>query len=89
MPVPKRKRSRQRRDTRFANKGITPVTFGSCDNCEAIILPHLVCKGCGFYRGRKVLFTKADRAEKRAGLLKVAQDKVQKAAASSATNAQE
>lgn len=65
MPVPKRKRSRQRRDTRFANKGIKASAFSSCSQCQEVIMPHQVCKGCGFYRGRKVLATKAERAVKR------------------------
>lgn len=65
MPVPKRKRSRTRRDKRFANKGIKARGFNSCNNCEATVSSHQVCKECGFYRGRKVLTTKAERAVKR------------------------
>ncbi len=66
MPVPKRKRSRQRRDTRFANKGLSVSAFNACSNCQAIVVPHSLCKECGFYGGRKVATTKAERAIKRA-----------------------
>ncbi len=66
MPVPKRKRSRQRRDTRFANKGLTVSAFNACAQCKAIVVPHSLCKECGFYGGRKVAITKAERAVKRA-----------------------
>lgn len=65
MPVPKRKRSRARRDSRFANKGIKVKAISGCLNCKDPIVPHTACKNCGFYKGVKVLTTKADRAVKR------------------------
>lgn len=65
MPVPKRKRSRARRDSRFANKGIKPKALAACKNCKAAQLPHQVCKNCGHYKGVKVLVTKAERTLKR------------------------
>lgn len=67
MPVPKRKRSRARRDSRFANKFIAPQIFATCGNaaCGEKLLPHRACGVCGFYKGRKVLATKNDRGVKR------------------------
>lgn len=65
MPVPKRKRSRQRRDKRFANKGLSFPQVGLCNNCDAPLLGHQACKDCGFYKGRKVLATKTERSDKR------------------------
>ena len=65
MPVPKRKRSRARRDKRFANKGMKPRSFTSCANCEETLMAHQACGSCGYYKGRKVLETKGDRAVKR------------------------
>lgn len=61
MPVPKRKRSRARRDSRFANKGMVMHTIVTCKNCEAPLLPHIICSTCGFYKGVKVMNTKIDR----------------------------
>jgi large subunit ribosomal protein L32 len=61
MPVPKRKRSRARRDSRFANKGMVMHSITACNNCEAPLLPHAACHICGFYKGVKVLNTKIDR----------------------------
>jgi large subunit ribosomal protein L32 len=66
MPVPKRKRSRARRDSRFADKGITAQTVSGCKNCQAPVLSHQICLSCGFYKGAKVLSTKLDRKLKRA-----------------------
>ena len=65
MPVPKRKRSKARRDKRFANKGIQVSAFASCKNCEAPVAPHQVCASCGFYKGVKVIATKSERTVKR------------------------
>lgn len=71
MPVPKRKRSRARIRSRFANKGIDPKAFTSCSNCQEPLAPHVACKGCGFYKGSKVLVTKSERSAKRAEVNKV------------------
>ena len=65
MPVPKRKRSRARRDKRFANKGMTEHSVAECANCQGPLVSHQACTSCGHYKGRKVLTTKADRAVKR------------------------
>ena len=66
MPVPKRKRSRARRDKRFANKGMQIKSFTTCPNCDEAIMTHQACLACGHYKGRKMLITKSDRAVKRA-----------------------
>ncbi len=65
MPVPKRKVSRSRRDKRSANKGLKPKAFSACQNCSEPIAPHQVCAACGYYKGRKIMRTKADRAQAR------------------------
>lgn len=61
MPVPKRKVSRARRDKRSANKGLKPKTIAACQTCQAPLMPHQVCKECGYYKGTKILRTKLDR----------------------------
>lgn len=71
MPVPKRKRSRARRDSRFANKGIKVKAIVYCPNCSEPSLPHQACMKCGFYKGIKSLSTKIERVVKRAELSRV------------------
>lgn len=66
MPVPKRKRSRARRDKRFANKGMQVKTFAACPSCDEAVMPHQACLACGHYKGRKCMATKDDRRVKRA-----------------------
>lgn len=65
MPVPKRKRSKARRDKRFANKGLTMTAFSACPSCQKAVAPHQVCPHCGTYKGKKVMTTKIERALKR------------------------
>lgn len=65
MPVPKRKRSRARRDKRFANKGLEETAFTKCAECNTPLLPHQACRECGFYKGSKLFQAKADRSERR------------------------
>lgn len=68
MPVPKRKRSKARRDSRFANKALKPKQIASCQQCKSAIAPHQLCKECGYYKGVKVVTTKVERLVKRAEL---------------------
>jgi large subunit ribosomal protein L32 len=82
MPVPKRKRSRARRDSRFANKGIQVKAFALCKNCQSPVMPHQVCKDCGYYKGKKVIATKAERSVKRNEIKQAAQARVQEQKAS-------
>lgn len=65
MPVPKRKRSRARRDSRFANKGMVEGAITLCQNCKEALRPHIACTACGFYKGTKVLQTKGERVIQR------------------------
>jgi large subunit ribosomal protein L32 len=70
MPVPKRKVSRARKGKRNANKGIRPKGYTSCANCNDPLPGHTACASCGFYKGVKVLITKAERGQKRTELRK-------------------
>ena len=51
MAVPKRKTSKQRSNTRYANwKAATPEV-GECTQCHEPKIAHRICKHCGFYDG--------------------------------------
>jgi large subunit ribosomal protein L32 len=62
MPVPKRKRSRARRDKRFANKGIKPQSVALCANCNEAVMTHQACKACGHYKGHQTRKAKSARS---------------------------
>ncbi len=40
---------------RRSHHALKAKTFAVCTNCEQPKETHIVCKNCGFYRGRKVL----------------------------------
>jgi large subunit ribosomal protein L32 len=55
LAVPKRKTSRQRRDTRRATHAIEATRMGRCPRCSSPVRTHHVCGVCGYYRGRPVV----------------------------------
>ncbi len=55
MAVPKRRVSRQRRDTRRANWKLTVPNLIKCPKCHELIRPHRVCSECGYYKGTEVV----------------------------------
>ncbi len=54
-PVPKKRTSRAKRDSRRAHDFLTAPTLVACKNCGASRVPHTVCASCGQYGGRQVL----------------------------------
>ena len=57
MAVPKRKQSKQRSATRYAQWKITPAAVGECPQCHETKAPHRVCRKCGYYDGVKKVET--------------------------------
>ncbi|MCP5468380.1 MAG: 50S ribosomal protein L32 [Deltaproteobacteria bacterium] len=55
MPVPKRKKSKSRRDMRRSSHKLTATNPSACPNCQAPKLPHCVCSNCGQYKKIDVL----------------------------------
>lgn len=59
MPNPKRRHSKQRRDTRRAHDALSMPCLSKCPQCGDSKLPHRVCLSCGSYRGVQVLDVEA------------------------------
>lgn len=57
MPVPKRKTSRTKRDTRRATHQIEAPAKSVCPQCHQPKLPHRVCPACGYYNGKEIIET--------------------------------
>ena len=55
---PKKRHSRQRKGKRRASIHLKKSTGVTCPNCGAITLQHMVCKKCGFYKGKQFLMLK-------------------------------
>jgi large subunit ribosomal protein L32 len=57
MAVPKRKKSKSRRDKRRTHQKLEAPNLSECPQCGEAKLPHHVCPACGYYKGRKVIET--------------------------------
>jgi large subunit ribosomal protein L32 len=55
MAVPKRRKSRAKRDSRRATHKISARAYNECPNCAAPKEPHRACGACGWYKDRYVL----------------------------------
>ena len=68
MGLPAKRRTKQSKRERAAHIKLTSRTLAACPHCKVKILPHRVCRSCGFYKGKDVLnmTAKADRKKKRA-----------------------
>ncbi len=64
MAVPKRKTSKQRKNTRrSATYKLTAPGMAECPQCHAQKLTHRICPECGYYNGRKVVETEKPKKE--------------------------
>jgi large subunit ribosomal protein L32 len=54
MPLPSFRNSRSKVRRRRSHHALKPSAVNVCSNCAAPVLPHTVCKSCGFYKGRAV-----------------------------------
>jgi large subunit ribosomal protein L32 len=61
MAVPKKKKSKSRRDMRRANHDrVTAPSLSTCSNCDELMIGHRMCPECGFYKGRQIVEIAAD-----------------------------
>jgi large subunit ribosomal protein L32 len=61
-----RRHSNSRRDHRRKSNKIAVKTLTVCSNCGALVLPHRVCRACGYFRGKLLVAQKAKKTEKTA-----------------------
>ena len=54
MAVPKRKTSKARRDKRRANWKLVIPGMVKCPHCQEYMMPHRICKACGYYNNKEV-----------------------------------
>lgn len=55
---PKKKISNVQQATRRAAKQLTLQQLSRCSHCQAPTVPHIVCKECGYYKGKPVVVVK-------------------------------
>ncbi len=52
---PKKRHSRARQGKRRAAIKLSIRSTVLCSNCQSPVLPHTICKTCGFYKGKEVV----------------------------------
>lgn len=55
MGVPKRRWSKARTRSRRAHFKLNAPTLVECPQCHEMMMPHRVCKNCGYYDGRRII----------------------------------
>ncbi len=55
MAVPKKKKSKSKRDMRRSHHRVTLPNVSTCAQCHEPVLPHHVCPECGAYKGKTIL----------------------------------
>ncbi|MFQ5846779.1 MAG: 50S ribosomal protein L32 [Candidatus Methylomirabilales bacterium] len=53
--LPKRRHSNARTRKRRTHDSLSLPALSICPRCREPMLPHRVCPGCGYYRGREVV----------------------------------
>ena len=61
MAVPKKKKSRSRRDMRRSHDRVSMTGVTTCQQCHEPVLPHRICRECGTYRGKTIIQTAEDK----------------------------
>ncbi|MBC8456435.1 MAG: 50S ribosomal protein L32 [Deltaproteobacteria bacterium] len=61
MAVPKKKKSKSRRDMRRSHDNVKLSNVTTCPHCHEPVLPHHVCTECGTYKGRTILKTEESK----------------------------
>ncbi len=57
MAVPKKRKSKAKRDTRRSHDKIRLANVATCTQCHEPVLPHHICPECGAYKGRTIVKT--------------------------------
>ncbi|MBW1973194.1 MAG: 50S ribosomal protein L32 [Deltaproteobacteria bacterium] len=60
MAVPKRKKSKSRRDKRRTHKKLSAPALVPCPQCNELKPPHRACFYCGTYKGEEVIKIKEE-----------------------------
>ena len=62
MAQPKRRWSKARTGLRRSTWKLEKPGFAECKHCGELMLPHRVCKNCGYYDGKEVIAQKEKKA---------------------------
>lgn len=65
MAVPRHHMAKGKQLRRRSHLALKPLKLSECAQCKKKILPHLVCKYCGYYKGKEVVNVLARELKKK------------------------
>ena len=65
MAEPKKRLTSTRSGNRRSHLALKKIKLAKCPKCDDPIMPHTVCKTCGYYNGEKIIeVNKGKKAKK-------------------------
>ena len=55
MAVPKRKKSKSKRNKRRTHQRVMGTNLSTCPQCGEAVLSHHACSSCGTYKNRSIV----------------------------------
>jgi len=65
MAVPRHHMAKGKQLRRRSHLALKPLKLTECPQCKKAVLPHIVCKNCGYYRGKEVVNVLAKELKKK------------------------
>ena len=66
MSVPKKHKTSSARNRGRSHQALKKIQLIKCPKCKIMILPHRVCKNCGYYNGEEIIKVKTALDKKKA-----------------------
>lgn len=65
MAVPRHHMAKGKQKRRRSHLALKPKSLTTCPHCKRMIVPHAMCKFCGFYKGKEVINVLARELKKK------------------------
>ena len=65
MAVPRHHMAKGKQKRRRSHLALKPTILFQCSHCKKMIIPHVVCKFCGYYKGKEVVNVLAKELKKK------------------------
>ncbi|MBI2062114.1 MAG: 50S ribosomal protein L32 [Candidatus Yanofskybacteria bacterium] len=65
MAVPRHHMAKGKQLRRRSHLALKPKNLARCSHCGKMIMSHIVCKFCGYYKGKEVVNVLAKELKKR------------------------
>ena len=85
------KHTKGKRNRVRSHHALATSRFSHCSHCGQAVIPHVICKNCGYYNGRQVIdvLAKLDKKERKKKEKELHQHEEEAAAKGGTLNAEE